>query len=224
MQFLREDQQSAVQAIATNICDGLFAGARVLWLTSGGSNVAAEVAVMDMLRTHASENLDGLAILPMDERYGKPGHADSNTEQLRAAGFNPGAATWVDILMHDLPFDQTLSFYNGVAAAAIANAGIIIGQFGLGSDGHTAGILPGSPATEIDEATVIGYEWSDYTRLTLSASALAQVQAAFVLAYGSGKKAAINRLKKNVEPFADLPSVLLYEIADTHIYNDQLTS
>jgi 6-phosphogluconolactonase/glucosamine-6-phosphate isomerase/deaminase len=224
MQFLREDQQSAVQAIATSICDGLFAGERVLWLTSGGSNVAAEVAVMDMLCTHASERLDGLAILPMDERYGKPGHADSNSEQLRVAGFDPGIATWVDVLMHDLPFDQTLSFYNGVTAAAIANAGLVIGQFGLGSDGHTAGILPGSPATEIDEATVIGYEWSDYTRLSLSASALSQIHTAFVLAYGAGKKAALKRLQKNAEPFADLPSVLLYKIADTRIYNDQLTT
>ena len=224
MQFLREDQQSAVQAIATSICDGLFAGKRVLWLTSGGSNVAAEVAVMDMIRTHAGDHLGGLAILPMDERYGKPGHKDSNTAQLRAAGFNPGSATWIDVLMHDVPFDQTIEFYNGIASTVLANAGIVIGQFGLGNDGHTAGILPGSPATEVDESTVVGYEWSDYTRLSLSATALEQVQIAFVLAYGKGKKAALNRLQKNVEPFDDLPAKVLYQIADTRIYNDQITS
>lgn len=224
MQFLREDQQSAVRAIATNICDGLFAGKRVLWLVSGGSNIQAEVDVMRMLRDHADKQLGGLAIMPMDERYGIPGHKDSNTEQLRAAGFDPDSATWIDVLMHDLPFDQTLSFYNDVAATALSNAQIVVGQFGLGSDGHTAGILPGSPATEVDKATVVGYEWSDYTRLTLSGSALAQVQTAYVLAYGPNKKVALKRLQKNSEPFTDLPSVLLYTIADTRIYNDQLTS
>lgn len=224
MQFLREDQQSAVQAVATSICDGLFTGERVLWLVSGGSNIAAEADIMNMVRAHAGEHLGGLAIMPMDERYGKPGHADSNTTQLKAAGFDPGSATWIDVLMHDLPFDQTLSFYNGVAATALSNAKTVIGQFGLGSDGHTAGILPGSPATEIDEATVVGYEWSDYTRMTLSGSALSQINTAFVLAYGPNKKVALKRLQKKTEPFSDLPSMLLYEIADTRIYNDQLTS
>ena len=224
MQFLREDQQAATQAIATRLCDELFEGKRVLWLVSGGSNVQSEVTIMDMVRTHVAEKLHGLAIMPMDERYGEPGHKDSNTEQLRAAGFDSGSATWIDVLMHDLPFDQTLSFYNGVATTAISNAQAIIGQFGLGSDGHTAGLLPDSPATEIDEATVIGYEWRDYIRLSLSAFALKQVTNAYVLAYGDGKKQTLERLRKNDESFADLPSSLLYQIAEVHIYTDQLIS
>jgi 6-phosphogluconolactonase/glucosamine-6-phosphate isomerase/deaminase len=177
---------------------------------------------MDAVRVQAAEKLRGLAIMPMDERYGKSGHKDSNTEQLKAAGFDSGSATWINILMHDLPFDQTLSFYNGVATTAISNAQAIIGQFGLGADGHTAGLLPGSPATEVDEATVIGYEWTDYTRMSLSALALKQITTAYVLAYGDGKKHALTRLQKNDESFADLPSSLLCYIADTQIYTDQL--
>lgn len=224
MQFLREDQHSAVQAIAARLCDELFMGKRVLWLVSGGSNVGAEVEVMNALRTHARERLHGLAILPMDERYGKPGHEKSNVGQLMTAGFDTEKATLIDVLMHDLPFEQTVSFYNEVAAAALAGADTIIGQFGLGDDGHTAGLLPHSPATELDEATVVGYEWKDYTRMTLSARALEQTTAAYVLAYGDNKKEALGRLQRNDESFADLPSSVLYRISDVRIYNDQITS
>ncbi|HSX43358.1 MAG TPA: 6-phosphogluconolactonase [Candidatus Saccharimonadales bacterium] len=224
MQFLREDQETAVHAIAKRICDELFGGKRVLWLTSGGSNIALEVEIMGLLRAHCGDHLEGLAIVPMDERYGKPRHADSNVEQLRASGFDPGAATLVDVLMHDAPFDQTVDFYNDVASTALANAGLVVGQFGLGTDAHVAGILPASPAAEADEATVAGYEWSDYTRMTLTPTALSAVHVGYVLAYGAGKKVALNRLLKNKEDLSELPAKLLYEIPEVYVYNDAISS
>lgn len=224
MQFLREDQGAATRAIAKRVCDELFAGKRVLWLTSGGSNIAVEVAIMQLLRTHCDSKLEGLAIMPMDERYGHPDHADSNVAALRAAGFDAGAATLVDVLMHDVPLDQTVSFYNDVAATALANASVIIGQFGLGADAHVAGILPGSPAAEADEATVAGYEWSDYTRMTLTPAALRQVQVGYVVAHGASKKVALNRLQKNKEDLPELPAKLLYEIPEVYVYNDVISS
>jgi 6-phosphogluconolactonase/glucosamine-6-phosphate isomerase/deaminase len=223
MQFLRENQGAATQAIAARICDELFAGKRVLWLVSGGSNVNVEVTVMRMLRAHCVDRLSGLAILPMDERYGVPGHADSNTQALRVAGFDPGEATWVDVLMHNVPFDQTIDFYNEVTLTATANAGVIIGQFGLGADAHTAGILPGSLAAVDDVATVAGYEWSDYTRLTLTPHALKKSTVGYVLAYGENKKQALERLRKNDEELAKLPAKLLYDIPEVYVYNEVIT-
>jgi 6-phosphogluconolactonase/glucosamine-6-phosphate isomerase/deaminase len=224
MQFLREDQKAAVRTIAARICDELFAGKRVLWLTSGGSNVNAEVIIMQALRTHCADKLDGLAILPMDERYGAPGHENSNTEALRHAGFDPGAATWVDVLMHDVSFEQTVSFYNEIAATALSKAGVVIGQFGLGSDAHVAGVLPGSPAVNADETTVAGYEWEDYVRMTLTPTALKQVDTAYVLAYGEGKKDALERLRANIESLSELPAKLLYDIPEIYVYNDAIKS
>lgn len=179
---------------------------------------------MQALRTHCADKLDGLAILPMDERYGAPGHENSNTEALRHAGFDPGAATWVDVLMHDVSFEQTVSFYNEVAATALSNAGIVIGQFGLGNDAHTAGILPGSPAVTATDTTVAGYEWEDYTRMTLTRTALKQVHVAYMLAYGEGKKDALERLHKNTETISELPAKLLYDIPEIHVYNDAIKS
>jgi 6-phosphogluconolactonase/glucosamine-6-phosphate isomerase/deaminase len=222
MQFLRENQGAAVQAVTASICDALFKDRRVLWLTSGGSNVQTETTIMQQLRNHCGDKLEGLAVMPMDERYGGPGHADSNVQALRANGFDPGAATLIDVLMHDLPFEETVHFYNEVAATALANAAVVIGQFGLGTDAHVAGILPGSPATEADESTVAGYKWEDYTRLTLTPKALLSVTTAYVLAYGAGKKTALNRLRKNKEAISELPATLLYSIPEVYVYNDQI--
>ncbi len=220
MKFLRENQDKAVQAIAARICDSLQAGKRVLWLVSGGSNVSAETKVMQIVHSHVKEELPRLAILPIDERYGPKGHKDSNTEQLREAGFNPGDAVWVDVLMHGVSFEQTVEFYGEVAAAALANAAVVIGQFGLGGDAHTAGILPGSPATEARGVAVVGYPWEDYQRMTLTPAALVKVQVAYVLAYGQGKKDALARLQKNAEPLAALPAKILYDIPEVYVYND----
>jgi len=224
MQFLRESQGEAVQAIAAKICDELIAGQRVLWLVCGGSNIAAEVEVMKLVSERAGERLAALAILPTDERYGPAGHKDSNAEQLHEAGFEPGEATWVDVLMHDVPLDQTVRFYNDVAATALSSATSIIAQFGIGPDGHIAGILPDSPAAKANGVTAVGYETPEFTRITLVPAALQQVHTAYALAYGESKKTALTRLQKNKETLAKLPSRLLYKIPEVYIYNDQIES
>lgn len=222
MKFAREQQGVAERAIATAICDGLFADKRVLWLVSGGSNIAIEKEVMDMVRVHANGRLSKLAVMPIDERYGSSGHKDSNVEQLRQAGFDCGEGMLIDVLIHDLPFDETVSFYNEVASAALANAAVVVGQFGMGSDGHVAGIKPDSPATEIDESTVTGYVWDDYTRMTLSVAALRQVTIGFLVAYGADKKPRLDELKQKELSFAKLPALLLYEIPKVTVFNDQM--
>jgi len=224
MQFVREQPGVAVQAISACIATAVQANQRVLWLVSGGSNIAAEVAVMQQLQDSVPQQLSSLAVLPMDERYGPAGHADSNSQQLRAAGFVSGAASWIDILDHGDSLEQTLEFYNDITATLLANAGLIVGQFGLGSDGHTAGILPGSPAAEADTATVAGYQWHDYTRLTLTPQALRQVQVGFVLAYGESKRRALDHLQAAQLPLRTLPARLLGEIPNMTIYNDHLES
>ncbi len=224
MQFVEEQQQAAERAIAARISDELHAGHRVLWLVSGGSNVAAEVAIMDQLQGTAVERLPGLAILPMDERYGAAGHEHSNTQALRAAGFNPGAAVWLDVLTHNLSLERTVGFFDEIASTLLANASVVVGQFGLGSDGHIAGVLPHSPSVDADEVSVAGYEWSDYSRLTLTPTALRQITIGYVLAYGSVKQRALERLQRREESLADLPAGLLYEIPEVHIYTDNEVS
>jgi len=222
MQFLHEGQTAAVRAIAARIAEELTTGKRVLWLVGGGGNASREVEVMALVRKRAEAQLGGLAILPTDERYGSPGHPDSTIQRLRRAGLEPGNATLVDVLMHNLPFDQTLSFYTDVTATAFANAGVIIGQFGLGNDGRIAGVVPDGPAAAADEVTVAGYQWQDHAQLTLTPAALAQMQVAYVLAYGQAKKRVLERLQANTDTLTSLPAKSLYQIPEVYVYNDQL--
>lgn len=192
----------------------------VLWLVCGGSNIAIEVAISEQL-TGPTKNL---TILPMDERYGPPGHADSNYLQLHEAGFDPHDAQWTDVLERDLPLQETVAYYSELVQGAQAEADYTIGLFGLGADGHTAGVLPGSPATSEDYATVVGYEWKDFTRMTMTPRELVKTDTAFILAYGANKKEALERLQKGVEPLRDLPSVLHHQIPEVYVYNDQIES
>jgi len=223
MKFVEGVPTDAVTAIAGRISDELLRGKRVLWLVSGGSNVGLQVQIMNEVRAKAADRLEGLAILPMDERYGEYGHKDSNSQQMREAGFDPGKATWVDVLTHNVPFDQTVSFYSDVATTAFANAGVVVSQFGLGPDAHIAGLLPDSPAISAEPVVVIGYEWSDYIRLTLSPEMLKTVQVGYVPAFGENKRTALKRLKKNDEPFEKLPAKLLYDLPEVYVYTDKLT-
>jgi 6-phosphogluconolactonase/glucosamine-6-phosphate isomerase/deaminase len=224
MKFLRENQGSAVEAIALRLGKELDAGKRVLWLVSGGSNVAAEVEIMAMIRERYGDKLDQLAVMPMDERYGEKGHAGSNTQQLREAGFDSGGATWVDVLEHNVPFEQTVDFYNDIAATALAHAGAIVGQFGMGDNGHIAGVQPGSPAVTADETTVAGFEWSDYPRLTLTPTVLKRITVAYLLAYGASKQDVLLKLRECEGDVSNFPGLLLYDIPEVYVYNDQIES
>lgn len=223
MKFIQADKNTAELAIAARLQEELAAGKRVVWLVSGGSNVELEVAIMSTLRGNVGDKLGNLTILPMDERYGDPGHENSNSEFLRQAGFLPGAAEWIDILAHDVSFSETIEYYDDVVSEALALAQVVVGQFGLGADGHVAGILPTSPATEEDYATVVGYEWEDYVRLTLSPRTLSEVNVGYVVAYGDNKEEALKRLQSNQEELETLPAHLLYDIPEVYVYTDNAT-
>lgn len=220
MRFVRGVPEDIERVIAARIGTGLTQGRHVLWLTSGGSNVELQVEIMRRLRTTVTDGLERLSILPIDERYGPSGHADSNVQQLRAAGFEPGAARWIDILAADLPLPATVEGYTEAARSAFAEADLIVGQFGMGADGHVAGILPDSPACTDAAATVIGYDWSDYTRLTLTIDTLKRIQIAYVAAFGESKRLALERLERNKEAAEKLPAKILYDIAEVYVYTD----
>src|SRR5215469_3327758 len=105
-----------------------------------------------------------LTIMFADERYGRPCHTHSNTRMLQTAGFDPKTATFIPVLT-GATIQATTQHYDTIIRAQLAAHDHIIGQFGIGADGHIAGILPHSPATAApDNQTVISYEATDFTR------------------------------------------------------------
>ena len=220
MKFSIRTSVEAVSYITTYITSKLQTGQEVLWLTSGGSATTVQVEIMKHLRDDASDWLGKLTILPVDERYGEYGHENSNSTQMRAAGFEPGDATWYDVLEKNLPMPETISHYTELAENAFATATTVVATLGMGPDAHTAGVLPGSPAVTDTTSTVVGYSWSDYERITLGIPMLLKIDSAFLLAYGEAKKEALERLRKNEEPVEELPAKILYDITDVTVYND----
>ncbi len=222
MKFIMEGPEAAAKAVAAQLITAVKATKPTIWLVCGGSNIPTEVEIMNQLREAAPDSLGSLLILPMDERYGPPGHADSNYKQLQDAGFDPGKALWMDVLERNLPLPETVDYYGGLVEAAFASAQVVVGLFGLGTDGHTAGVLPGSPAVTEAATTVVGYDSPPFVRLTLTPGQLVKTTAAFVLAYGEAKKEPLERLRANQEDLQQLPSKLLYDIPEVSVYNDQL--
>ena len=190
---------------------------RVLWLISGGSciEVAAEAA-----RAIASsgQQLKNLTISLIDERYGPPGHANSNWAQLQAAGLHlPGATLHPVLTGADQP--ATAAAFAEFLADQFAAADFRLGLLGIGPDGHTSGILPHSPAVTAS-GLAFAYDGPDFRRITTTADALAHLDEAVVYVVGQRKWPLLDRLETDL-PVADQPAQLLKTIPKLTIFTDR---
>jgi 6-phosphogluconolactonase/glucosamine-6-phosphate isomerase/deaminase len=219
MQFIKTDDRAyGASALRTRLANELDAGRRVLWLVSGGSNIEISVAVMNALSIEQSLLL---TIMLGDERHGIVNHPDSNGSQLLAAGFDHKQATFVPVLAGDRDLETTRTSYNRDAIASFAAADLVIGQFGIGPDGHIAGILPESSAVSSSEF-VAAYKTETFDRLTLTSHAIKRLAVAYVFAYGADKYLTLERLANETIPYAEQPSQILKELPEVYIFNDQI--
>ena len=218
MKFIHESltEGTGTGALSNCLTTALKEHGRVLWLVCGGSSIATAVRVMDALPEALTSKLH---IMLTDERYGTIGHPDSNFLQLQEAGFNQKSATFIPILQPDMSLVATATAYAKLYAIESTAAGFIIAQFGIGADGHIAGILPGSPAANSDTLS-IGYETEQYKRITLTFSALRRIDKAYAFAYGITKQPALLQLKDKIVPLQEQPSQILRQIPEAYVYND----
>ena len=129
------------QYLAKQIAAKLQEGRRVLWLISGGSSIAIAAATASRL---AGRDLSRLTVSLIDERYGEPGHPESNWFQFEQTGAKLPGATLHPILTGA---DQvtTAEVFAEFLETALATSDYRLGLLGIGPDGHTSGILPHSP-------------------------------------------------------------------------------
>ena len=163
-----------------------------------------------------------LAIMFSDERFGPVGHPDSNLKQLYDNGFKPKQAMVIPVLRPGASLDITTRLYTEAAGVAFGAANYILAFLGMGPDGHTAGILPGSPAAKARKAWVISYETPEFTRITLTPFALSHVSEAFVIARGEAKRPALQLLQTKALPIVKQPAQLLKKLSKVVIFNDQI--
>src|SRR3989344_308006 len=104
--------EPGIKELAGDIISNLRSGNRLVWLVSGGSNIPITVKVMEMVNDvlGSSPITNLLTVFLTDERYGEPGHKDSNWEQLIKAGLNIDNVDSIPVLSNPpLPLDQTVA-------------------------------------------------------------------------------------------------------------------
>lgn len=172
-----------------------------------------------MLRLHGREA--NLIVTLMDERYGPLGHADSNWQQLIGAGIDFGRAQAYPVLQEALDIEATTRMFELTLEDALQKADVVIGQFGMGNDGHTAGILPASAAVSA-EGLAVHYHTETFDRITMTFEALKRVDLAYCFAYGKDKAAALKQLHTKKLSLTKQPAQVFKQLPQVYLYNDQI--
>lgn len=203
-----------VEHLSALLGEKLNNGQRVFWLVTGGSSIKIAAAVSHHLK---NVNLSGLTITLTDERYGDIGHSDSNWLQLEAAGFSlPGAILHPVLVGKSI--EQTTIEYDTLLNEQLASGSFRLGLFGMGPDGHVAGILPHSSAIE-DSSLASYYDGGQYQRITMTPSAIKQLDEAVLYAVGQDKWPVIDKLEVSTL-VQEQPAQALKQVARLTVYND----
>lgn len=216
MQFIHADADQAVADFTSKLEGLLREHSAVLWLVSGGSNIPLCVQIMAQLPEALTAKL---TLLLTDERFGPVGHKDSNYQQLLTAGLQTKQARFIPTLVENMSLEELTARYAQIALEQFAQSDAVIAQFGMGADGHIAGILPQSLAAESTEPAA-SYVTADFVRMTLTFSMLQRCHTAYLIAYGRPKHPALKQLRDETIDLTAQPAQIVKRISDSYVYND----
>ena len=211
--------EEAANFIAFSILKQLELGKRVLFFVTGGSSIAVGVKIAELLCAYPKQDLiKNLTITLTDERYGPLGHKDSNWQQLLEKGFNLLGAKLIPILNGESR-DDTVKNFNEILHQEFRVAEYKIGLFGIGADGHTAGILPESEAVNSADLAY-GYDTPTFSRITLTPEAIEKLDEAVVWVQGENKWSVLEDLEKNDINITKQPAQILKRVSLLTIFTD----
>jgi 6-phosphogluconolactonase/glucosamine-6-phosphate isomerase/deaminase len=205
---------SEIDKIVTRIegdVSKLASSNKVLFLIAGGSAIGLAVK----LRLALDDVASNISFTLTDERYGPAGHVDSNWKQLLSEGFKLAGTEYYEVLQ-DKTAQQTIAAFNDFLKSS--DAKYKIGLFGMGADGHTSGILPGSPAVDAKDF-VAYYEAPDFKRITTTPAFIETLDFAYLYAMGENKHQQIERLGESHE-ISEQPAQVLKRVKNLIVFND----
>jgi 6-phosphogluconolactonase len=139
---------------------------------------------------------DRLELFQVDERIAPHGHADRNATQAAAAfaaahALHPRAFHWMPV--EDVDLDAAAARYaHELRCAAGSPPALDTVHLGLGADGHTASIFPGSPLVQASSGDVaITEQHQGRRRMTLTLAALNAARRLLWVVTGADKRAAL---------------------------------
>ena len=215
------DPKEGEQALVDKIISLLNDRKKVLWLICGGSNIPTAIEVMARMRAQVSGNILGnLTVSQTDERYGPVGHKDSNWQQMVEGGFNFQGIKSLPIL-ENITLEETIVSFGRKISEAFADVDFVVGQLGIGPDGHIAGILPNTPAVN-DTGVVTGYVAEPFTRVSLTFNQLTKINFSYVFAFGASKRQALTELRDKDLSLNDQPCAILKQMKESSVFTDQV--
>jgi 6-phosphogluconolactonase/glucosamine-6-phosphate isomerase/deaminase len=215
MQFLKINSgQSVAEYISDIISEKLEQGKKVLWLVPGGSSIVVATQASSGLK---GRNLSNLRVTLTDERYGPVGHKDSNWKQLLNAGFALSGAK-LNPVLSGKGIEETSKAFDQFLISELVSVNYRIGFFGIGADGHTAGILPGSPALSASTFASF-YQASEFIRITMTPRAIEKLDEAVVYAVGQPKWPILDQLEQEVT-LNEQPAQILKKVPKLTVFND----
>ncbi len=211
--------EGATKAIASGLDRALANNMKVLWLVSGGSNIPIELDILGRLQHATAENL---TITLADERFVDQDSPDSNWRQLLDDGLGRAPVTLLPVIKdHSLSLRGAAANFAKRLGDTLELADVVIGQFGIGEDGHTAGLLPHSPAVDEGEKLAVGYKGRDFSRITTTAALFDVTDLVILVAFGRQKLEPLQRMLTQEGGEDDTPARLLLEARELIVYTDQ---
>jgi len=205
----------AADHVADVLKEHLSNGERVLWLMTGGSGIAISVLASKKLE---DTDLSNLFVTLTDERFGLLGHKDENWQQLLDMGFDLPSANLYRPLIGENTVSTATKFADWLDEK-LEIADYSIGLFGLGTDGHTAGIKPHSPAVTAS-GLAVSYKGDDFERVTIGFSVIRQINEAILQVSGDDKRKVLHELIFDTLALDTQPAQILKEIPNLTIYSN----
>jgi 6-phosphogluconolactonase/glucosamine-6-phosphate isomerase/deaminase len=220
MRFIKlTDQTDAEEFLYKELESAIESHNHITWLVPGGSNIKLSANVFNRL---GEDDLAKLTVMLTDERFGEPGHPDSNDYQLAQAGVDFSKVEHFPVLVSPTEsLEETIANYSSQVKVAFEKSDYIFGQFGMGADGHTAGLLPHSPATQAD-GLVAGYKAADFTRVSLTFHAVSKISEALVFVFGENKQQAVLNLRDKELSLEQEPAQIFKQLPEAYIINDMI--
>lgn len=206
--------RKAADAITSRVVESLskaiMQGGYALWLLSGGSAIEIECRIAKSLKYDQKQKI---ILGQVDERFVPIGSADHNWEQITKSGLEfAGFADVLPILQPGLGLEECRNNYQERLAKAFSVCDFSLGIYGIGTDGHTAGIKPMENKLAFQKFSqtklVVSYSGIDYQRITTTATVINKLDEIDVYCCGEAKTNILNKLDTNTESYK-MPAQLL---------------
>lgn len=194
------DARTAARAAATYIADkarqSIAERGRFIVAFSGGSTP------WQMLRDLASDEVPwkNVYVVQVDERVAPDGDSDRNLTHLRESLLLQTPLPPEQIFAMPVEADDLLAAAASYSQTLRAIAGsppvLDLVHLGLGSDGHTASLVPGDPVLDVDDRDVaLTGVYQGHRRMTLTFSVLNRARDILWLVAGESKLEMLQRLR-----------------------------